>query len=448
MIPVLLAAISLTDVLQSVERHYPPLLAAMLDRDIADAEVLQALGKFDLTFRAGFNSDQLGYYSNERFYSSFEQPTQLWGSGFYGGYRVGRGSFAPYDGKLQTRTEGEWSGGLKLPLWQGRAIDDKRAQLRRAELGRAIARLGVEQQKLIVIQAATRRYWDWMSAGRRLQMAEAMLGIAQARDEFLKRASQAGQIPPIEVSENQRAILQRRSQMVEADRALQQASIDLSLFYRDNQGKPVLAAKDDLPSAFPDLKNIEDAQLMKDIEEAVAKRPDLARFALQKSQTEIERNLARNQALPAVDLALGFTAETGVGPVRRGPQELKAGLAFELPFQRRSARGKEASATAKIRQLEQREKFTEDQIAAEVRDAVSAVRAAYERSMITRDEYRVARDLEEAERARFRLGDGTMFLVNLREQATFDAALRELAATQDYFRSMAQYELAVAAALR
>jgi hypothetical protein len=41
-----------------------------------------------------------------------------------------------------------------------------------------------------------------------------------------------------------------------------------------------------------------------------------------------------------------------------------------------------------------------------------------------------------------------MFIVNLREQATFDAALRELAATQDYFRSMAQYELAIAAALR
>jgi outer membrane protein TolC len=448
MIPLLLAALSLSDVVQSVEQHYPPLLAVLAERDIADAELLQALGKFDLTLRAGIQADQFGFYANERFFTGFEQPTQFWGSSYYGGYRVGRGSFAPYDGKLQTRTEGEWSGGFKLPLWQDRAIDEKRAALRKAELGRALARLTIDQQKLIIIQLATRRYWDWVAAGRRLQLAEAMLQVAQARDEFLKRAAQAGQIPPIEVTENQRAILQRRSQVVETDRFLQQAAIDLSLFYRDAQGNPVLASKDDIPPAFPDLTNIDESQLARDIELAIAKRPDLARFSIQKAQTEIDRRLAANQTRPAIDLGLGFTAESGTGPVRRGPQELKAALMFELPFQRRSARGKEASAGAKLRQLDQRERFTQDQIAAEVRDAVSAVRAAYERAQLTRDEYRVARDLEEAERARFRLGDGTMFIVNLREQATFDAALRELAATQDYFRSMAQYELAIAAALR
>jgi cobalt-zinc-cadmium efflux system outer membrane protein len=448
MIPLLLAALSLTNVLDSVERHYPPLIATLAERDIADAELLQALGKFDLTLRAGVQSDQLGYYSNERFYTGFEQPTQTWGSSFYGGYRVGRGTFAPYDGKLQTRTEGEWSGGLKLPLWRDRALDEKRASLRKAELGRALARLTIDQQKLVIIQMATRRYWDWVAAGRRLKMAEAMLSIAQARDELLRRGAKAGQIPPIEVAENQRAILQRKSQVVEGTRFLQQAAIDLSLFYRDNLGKPVLATDNQVPDAFPDLATIEDAQVAKDLESAVSRRPDLARFSVQKAQTEIDRRMALNDARPAIDLGLGFTAESGAGPVRRGPRELKAALNFELPYQRRAARGKEASAAAKLRQLDQRERFTEDQIVAEVRDAVSAVRTAFERAQLTREEYRVARDLEEAERARFRLGDGTMFLVNLREQATFDAALRELSATQDYFRSRAQYELSIAAALR
>lgn len=448
MIPLLLAAVSLADVLESVERHYPPLIAALAERDIADAELLQALGKFDLTLRAGVQSDQFGYYSNERFYTGFEQPTQAWGSSFYGGYRVGRGTFAPYDGKLQTRTEGEWAGGLKLPLWRDRALDEKRAALRKAELGRTLARFSIDQQKLVIIQMATRRYWDWVAAGRRLKMAESLLSIAQARDELLRRGAEAGQIPPIEAVENQRAILQRKSQIVEGNRFLQQAAIDLSLFYRDHQGKPVLAAGDQAPELFPDLRNIDDSQLAKDIEAAVSRRPDLARFSVQKAQTEIDRRLASNDAKPGIDLGLGFTAESGAGPVRRGPRELKAAINFELPYQRRSARGKEASAAAKLRQLDQRERFTSDQIAAEVQDAVSAVRAAFERAELIREEYRVARDLEEAERARFRLGDGTMFLVNLREQATFDAAMRELSATQDYFRSLAQYELSIAAALR
>jgi len=145
---------------------------------------------------------------------------------------------------------------------------------------------------------------------------------------------------------------------------------------------------------------------------------------------------------------MGFTAEGGQGAVRRGPNELKAGIVFELPFQRRSATGKLLGTEAKIRQVEQRQRFTRDQIEAEVRDAASAVQAAYSRAELLRQEVTVTRQLEEAERARFELGEGTLFLVNLREQATADALVREVAANADLQRAWAQYEFAVAAPLR
>jgi outer membrane protein TolC len=67
---------------------------------------------------------------------------------------------------------------------------------------------------------------------------------------------------------------------------------------------------------------------------------------------------------------------------------------------------------------------------------------------VLRQELDVARQLEEAERARFQLGDGTLFQVNLREQATFDTAIRELAATNEYFRAWALYEYAIAESLK
>lgn len=60
---------------------------------------------------------------------------------------------------------------------------------------------------------------------------------------------------------------------------------------------------------------------------------------------------------------------------------------------------------------------------AEVRDAFSALSAAYQRARLLREEIDVTRQLETAERVRFELGEGTLFLVNLREQATFDTAL-------------------------
>jgi len=144
---------------------------------------------------------------------------------------------------------------------------------------------------------------------------------------------------------------------------------------------------------------------------------------------------------------LGFTQEGGTGAVKRGPQELKAGVVFDLPFQRRTAQGRERVAEARLAQIDQRTRFTRDQVVAEVQDAISAVQASYRRARILTEEVRVAKQLEEMEKSRFDLGDGNQFFVNLREQAAFDAAVREVSAYADYFRAFAFYELALAEAL-
>jgi hypothetical protein len=60
------------------------------------------------------------------------------------------------------------------------------------------------------------------------------------------------------------------------------------------------------------------------------------------------------------------------------------------------------------------------------------------------EELEITRQLEEAERVRFNLGDGNLFLVNLREQATFDTELRQVGALNEYFRALALYEYAIA----
>lgn len=439
----------LEDVLESVKRSYPPLLAVIQDLDIAEGDIMAALGRFDLAFRFRSDVDSLGFYSNDRYDIGVEQPTQLWGASFTGGWRLGEGSFASYDGKLETRNRGEWRAGMRLPLFRDRAIDSRRADLRKTQLGRQIASLSIDQQKLVIVQSATRRYWEWLASGRRLTVAQALLDTALQRDGILKEGVKLGQLPAIEVTENERAILQRRSQIVEAERGLEQASIELSLFYRDASGDPVLAAADRLPPAFPDMRALTPDKLDEDIALALKSRPEITRLGVQRDQTKVDAALARNQRLPGIDIVSGFTYDAGDSlTVKRGPQELKTALVFDLPFQRRNATGRLKAAEARIAQIDLREKFQRDQVVAEVRDAVSAVEAAYRRGQLLRDEVRVARQLEEMERARFDLGDSTLFLVNLREQATFDAQVREVVAQADYFRAYALYDLAIAEALR
>ena len=46
--------LTLQEVLQSVEKSYPPLLAALQEKQAADGDLPSALGRFDTMFRARF----------------------------------------------------------------------------------------------------------------------------------------------------------------------------------------------------------------------------------------------------------------------------------------------------------------------------------------------------------------------------------------------------------
>jgi outer membrane protein TolC len=438
----------LEDVLESVKKHYPPLLAALQDKVIADGDVLFAEGRFDLNMRSGYEGDYLGFYRNDVVAAGVSQATAVQGLSWTAGYQVSRGNFPSYDGKVQTDEAGEWKVGARLPLFRDRAIDSRRAELQKALIGRRVADLGIDQQRLVFALAAMRRYYDWLAAGQRYQAAAEVLRVAEERDQQLKDAAEIGQIPRIDVTDNLRAILTRRAQVVEALRGLELSAIELSLFLRDDRGEPRLARADELPPAFPNLLEFDDARLQEDIELALKRRPEIARFTAQREQVEVDRRLAQNQLMPNIDVAMNYTRQTGARVVQRGPDDLVASLIFDLPAQRRAAKGRDLSSLARIEQFDQRERFARDQVTAEVRDAYSALRAAYQRAQVLRQEVAVARELEEAERVRFQLGDGTLFLVNLREQATFDTVVREVSATNEYFRALALYEFAIAEFLR
>ncbi len=442
------APMKLEDVLASVEKHYPPLLIALQDKVVADADVTAAEGKFDLALKGGYDGDYLGNYRNDVYRAGVEQYSQFQGMQYFAGYSLGQGSFPSYEGKQKTDASGEYKVGMKMPVFRDRETDSRRADLKKAVIGRRIAELGVDQQRLLIVQLATRRYYDWIAAGRRFEIARGVLKTAEARDAQLKEAARLGQIPAIDVTDNQKAIRTRRAQVIEAERGLMQAAIELSLYYRNAEGQPLLPPAQMLPGAFPGMQTIEASRLQDDIDLAIKRRPEIRRFQEQRGQVEVDRKLAQNQLLPGVDVVLSYTRQTGEREVARGPNDLVAALVFDMPAQRRAAKGKERSALARIEQFDQRERFARDQVTAEVRDAYSALQAAYERAKVLREEVEITEQLETAERVRFELGEGTLFLVNLREQATFDTALREVAAVNEYFRALALYDFSVAEALR
>lgn len=435
------APLTVEELLGSVNRALPLLEQARQDVALAQGALVEAQGGFDLKLKADVMSLR-GFYDNHRARGVLEQPLAPLGMTAYGGYRVGRGSFAAYDTKAQTLSNGEVTAGLVLPLLRDRAIDPRRAGRRVAELGVGVAERGLDKARLSYYKEALGVYWEWVAAGQQRRIAQALLDIAVARDQQLADAVALGQTAPVERTDNRRAILQRQSALAGAQRQLELQAIDVSLFLRDPAGNPVRPGGNRLPDLPRPSVGHREPDEAEEIRVALERRPEVTAIRLERQQQEVELRLAENTLLPQMELFAQSSRDFGTGLPSRVASVLETGLTFELPFQRRKATGKSLQARARLATLDQELRWAEDQIRADVQDALSALRAARAVLEVVTEEVAVTRELEALERDRFELGESTQFLVNLRELATADAAFREAKALAEYQKALVSVESA------
>lgn len=435
----------LEEVLASADLHHPIVLAALADQEGAAGRLLAAEGAFDLGLRGAAQWDGRGFYDYHWASAVAEQRTTLWGASVFGGYQIGRGRFYPSDTKRATGAAGELVGGVRLPLLQGGAIDPFRAGIAQAEHDLDAVGAGAQAQRLEVSRRAAHAYWSCVAATRRLDVARALLRVAEARAEAVSEAVERGDVAAIERDENERQVAVRRAFVALAVRGVEQAALVLSLFVRDARGRPVRLDPAWLPADLPAPEAAPgDDELPLAIDRALARRPEPARLDALARRADVERDLASNQGLPALDLTA--RVEQGLGddtPFGERRLEVTGGLEFWFPVQRRAARGREAAARAQRDALERQAQLAREQIAVEVRDAASAMHAARARHAEARRAEELARRLEQAERDAFSLGQSTLLLVNVREQATAESQVLVVDAAADYQRAMADWRAAL-----
>lgn len=420
------SALSLKEVLDSVRQHFPLVLAAEEERAIAGGQVTTALGEFDVSWKSRVAVVSPGYYDRQVVDSLIQKPTSLQGIDLYGGYRLGRGDFAVYDGKAQTADAGEARLGIQMPLLRNREIDGRRAGLKVAEEGLGIADQDVRAKRIDAVYQASMAYWRWVGAGKKREIVSRLLEVARDRDRGLKGRMALGDIAEFEWKDNLRGVLQRENQLQAAERAMVQTGLELSLYYRGRDGQVVQPSRTRLPRevAFPANGTRPGLEQLE--RQALANRPELQRMVHERKQAEVQDLHARNQTLPALDLMLEVSKDAGQTDATRAPTELVSGFQLEVPLQRRQAQGRSEVAQAKMRKLDREIEYLKQKIVTEIQDADSALTIARQQVEIVARELEYAEQLEEGERIRFNAGESTIFMVNLREQATADAALRQI----------------------
>lgn len=422
------------EVLQSVDAHDPRIREAVARVRKAESKTLAARGAFDPRLEGNGKLVTGAYYDLRSADAELRQPTTLWGSEIYVGYRVGLGINErwPTYRDDQTLSGGEVRAGVEVPIWRGGLIDPERAERARARHLEEAADRALSATKLDLELAAARTYWNWVGTGQNRQVAKALLELAEQRDSQLRRRLKAGSIAEFDVDDNERILLERKAWLVAAERAFEKATFELSLFLRDAQGAPVVVGAQRVPERIT-VSPFGDLAVDRAIDEVLMCHPEVGKARAELEAAEVDERLGRNDVGPELKAAfeysrdLGDLTSTDLDFTLPG-NVFEAGVKLSMPLLFRKERGKAGAARAAVAEKLAQLRFVADQLRARTRDAASAVQAAQRRVALTDEVVDTAAKLAEGERRRFEVGSSNLVFVNLREQQAAMARMRYIEA--------------------
>jgi cobalt-zinc-cadmium efflux system outer membrane protein len=430
--------VTLQDVRDSLAQH-PLLQASVQQQEAARAELLAALGAFDPKLLARSYGYASGAYDGTQGDLSLVAPTTLRGTRLQLGARESSGYFPPYEDLETTNSDGELRFGLEIPLLRDGSVDSFRAALEKAKLQQGIASQSLRERALELERLASITYWEWMAACQQARSITKLANVALERQKYLEEAVLRGDLAQFTADENSLILVQRKIRLQAAEQLLERKAIELSLFFRTEDGKPRRATRREAPNQFPSLplaeKNLDDI-----IQQALAARPELIRIGQEKKRNEVDRSLMRNQVLPRLDLKADYSRDYGQGPWKES-DDVKLLLGFEIPLFNRSARGQLAVTEAKALELQEKERFLRESIEGDIRKLFILQKQYREQSALARKELYIAKKVEDGERIRFQEGSSNLVFVNLREQSSTEAELRVIDSLASYHQVSAELQV-------
>ncbi len=452
------APLTIEEVLARIELTHPLLRATGLERTQARAKVLKALSAWEpklrnelevdrittwnLTFTDGFANWQTVGYND-----TMIKIGHPYGFEIFSGIRSGFGDAgilaASTGGIPRTPTGGPIAMPQDLQLFyaqqniifggafnllRGFMINEEYAEFQQAELAGPQAEVKVAQKRQDLYLAGAIQYWDWQVAVKQADVVKRALAVAEERYRMVEGRSKAGAVAPIDVVEAQQEVQKRREAAIAAQRQVEYEQYKLAFFLWENE-QPVTPRPEWAPEFQGEtpLPSEEDVAAFK--VEAAEDRPEVRDLYIEAQLNNIELKLAKNNLLPKLE----FEGGPAVGGIYYlGGFGYNMRLRFSMPLFNRAPRGKVLHAQAEQERLAYKQAYTERQVAIDVDNWLSAIVRARDRVKAATEALRLAKTLEEGERARFNMGATSVLFVNLRERAVVEAAYELYRAQADY----------------
>ncbi|MCP0913563.1 TolC family protein [Legionella sp. 27cVA30] len=410
--------LSLLNVLQSIDTHYPQVKIARIEVIKASGAFVNAKGQFDPSLEASTRSQPAGGYINNYGDTQLTIPTLYNGVKLFAGYRNGEGNWPIYYQNYLTNSGGEYRAGLSLPLLRDRLIDKERTGLLSSAQLMLMKEQDAEAIKIKIYQEAIKAYWQWVEAGLQLKTFKELLHLAKKRQHAIEQQARLGDLPKLAISENLQQIIQREQLLNQGQMIFEQAGINLSLYFRDAKGHPRVPEARTLPAltstSYP-------------IQASLTEHPGIKKLNHYATIMKLKRNQARNELLPQLDATAYTFKQNGTGgyPLLI-PQAAMIGVSFKFPLLQRQAKGNLIQAESELHQVCVEKRFLYEQLNNEFTNMLIGINRSRQQVRLLKKELTLAQKVQQGETKKFYQGDSTLFLVNQREQMTTQVQLNTL----------------------
>ena len=361
---------------------------------------------------------------------------------------------------------------FQQPLLRGLVNNPVRHELRDLSFDSKITETQFRQAVSVIVQRVEEQYWGLVYANAVRKVREDSRDLAAKQRDQISQKVEAGLLAPGALTSASAELAARDQETLQADVQVVAGQNGLKRLLAGDPTAPIWSERL-VPVDRPEIRD-PPATLSEALHLALERRPELASLTLETQQRRADREFAKWETKPQVDLSGSFTSigragqvfrpifdqSGGIAPVGREPDpahpafggyrqawsqafdysfpQWQVLLDVRVPVFNREAEAQVAQVDVSLRQLELQLKAQQQSIMVEVANAYETVLLQRRVLEVARQARQLSQEQVDGEMARFDVGFTTTFEVLRYQRDLAEAQVREL-------RAIIDYQIAVAA---
>lgn len=420
------AVISLEEYLGYVKMYHPVVKQAQLITSESEAKLLKSRGAFDPKIEVDYDRKQfknIEYYN--KLNTTFKIPT-WYGIELKANYENNDGEFL--NPESSTPTNGLYSAGVSISLLKGLVMSERMATLKTAKL---YTKQAQEKQKLVIneiLYNAINSYFNWLKNYQAKLVYSDYLINAETRLYNIKKSHGAGDKPAVDTLEASINYKNRQLDYEKAKINFIKSKLEISNYLWLENNLPLELQE----RIAPDVNTINkiDIVLSNSIlnseEDLINNHPKLRALEIKKEILNIDKRLKANNLLPKVDFQYNFLSSDYDNFNSINSANYKTGVDISFPIFLRKERGDLKLAKLKLQDVEFDISATRVTLNNKVEATIEEIESYKMQYLLL---LRLVEDYDQlvkSEERMFRLGEGSLFLVNYREVKLIENRLKKL----------------------